>query len=641
MKGDYAIRLGDELEVAINRSLRKEHRRNRAGLAIALGFALVVAVTLPLLLFRSTPDATVVAYEQVPVPTASLPTTWGRVPHSVLFEGDERLSLVQVSARGGGMLAVGADSRDGNPVPVVLRSSQIETWIVDQLGIPPSATIDGVAIGDGSHVVVGSDADGRVAIWYRTVPRIGTGQWQRASIERTAAQVQTALHRAEAFGEGFAAFGTSQSGDRAAAAIALSQDGSTWRILTDPVFVGATAEATGGTVADGMLFVSGIWSDSAGESNAVVWRGSEDWTRIVLDSATSQAAATALASRDSTVVAVGFDGSAGSVWWSPDGTSWNRVASDDFVPERGSIRIYDVIATSEGFVAAGAHIVGTDFERMTWTSPDGVTWTQLDLADTTELGGSVAFGLAADDGVVVAVGADVGDEQSYGAIWVSPSPSDFVPSSPPVTEDIKGSVPRIEAVNPSRASADTEVVVRVESDELQEVPVLVDGAVACTATGSGKRKSCAFTPGSLGLSVGSHNVSVGSDSSESLLEVVPPGTPILTIDAVYQPNTWPLVFAVFVRNHGSVPVNIEGWSVTDRGGDTYVVRDVTIVPPGRSLTISQEGREGDPCPPDTGLSRHMCNYLNDAVIGPSNRVWSGSDMTLLDPEGNKIDVWSR
>jgi hypothetical protein len=301
--------------------------------------------------------------------------------------------------------------------------------------------------------------------------------------------------------------------------------------------------------------------------------------------------------------------------------------------------MYDVRATTAGFIVTGAHVDGTDFKRLTWMSQDGLTWRLLDLVDSSDLGGTVAFGLAAHDGVVVAVGAEVGDEKSIGAIWVSPAPTNVVLSLP-ATADVD-SVPHINEVIPSRAAADTEVAVEVGSAGSGAVLVTVGDTVACNATGPSDSKRCTFTPGSLGIPLGTHEISVGPDSQNWMLEVVPAGTPILTIDAVYQPNTWPLVFAVFVKNRGADPVDLKGWWIADRNGDAYVVRDVTVVPPGGSLTISQAGNEGSPCPPDEGLSRHMCNYFGDAVIDHSNRVWSGSDLTLSDPSGTEVDVWSR
>jgi hypothetical protein len=106
-----------------------------------------------------------------------------------------------------------------------------------------------------------------------------------------------------------------------------------------------------------------------------------------------------------------------AVWWSPDGTTWERAA----FPRLRDTYLADVAAGPKGFVVIGQSAQQTRI----WTSPDGLTWDEVD-ADRAELvWGGLADVVAVGDGFLVAGMDDRAGRDSQAALWASTGLDDF------------------------------------------------------------------------------------------------------------------------------------------------------------------------------------------------------------------------
>jgi hypothetical protein len=138
------------------------------------------------------------------------------------------------------------------------------------------------------------------------------------------------------------------------------------------------------------------------------------------------------------MVAIGYEGaSTGIVWWSADGSLWERVAAREFAPARLS----SVLHGRDGFVLAGTVIdpdgdgrLGpeTDLRQAFWTSLDGRSWSRVpdqadfgvggffDTGEYPAFGGVRAMVAGAELGYY-AVGSvcDAAGEHCRGAAWFS------------------------------------------------------------------------------------------------------------------------------------------------------------------------------------------------------------------------------
>lgn len=107
-----------------------------------------------------------------------------------------------------------------------------------------------------------------------------------------------------------------------------------------------------------------------------------------------------------------------AAWFSPDGQRWQQVVAPSFAGP-GDQSIDDCVATSTGFVAAGAASTGDVADAAVWASADGLAWERV---ESPALGGDdaqVVNGLAAAGAEVVAVGTDARDGRYAAALWHS------------------------------------------------------------------------------------------------------------------------------------------------------------------------------------------------------------------------------
>jgi hypothetical protein len=141
------------------------------------------------------------------------------------------------------------------------------------------------------------------------------------------------------------------------------------------------------------------------------------------------------------LVAVGYDSWHAAVWTSPDGFTWARVPHDETVFGGDSIQTMEsVVAGGPGLVAVGGEMFsGSWQDAAVWTSPDGLTWTQVPH-DETVFGGDSNQGMlsvTAGGPGLVAVGYAGPDSAPYAVVWTSPDGLTWtrVPHDGPVCGD--------------------------------------------------------------------------------------------------------------------------------------------------------------------------------------------------------------
>lgn len=158
-----------------------------------------------------------------------------------------------------------------------------------------------------------------------------------------------------------------------------------WARLTHAHFRGPGHQLISGVRSGGPGFIA-VGVDSSGpDADAAVWVSSdgETWSRVdspALGGPHAQGLED-VAIGPLGIVAVGWDSSAGDIdaaaWFSTDGITWEQVGGSGFVLEEHQ-EARAVLATDQGFVAAGFGVVGREADAAVWTSPDGRVWTRVD-----------------------------------------------------------------------------------------------------------------------------------------------------------------------------------------------------------------------------------------------------------------------
>jgi actin-like ATPase involved in cell morphogenesis len=238
---------------------------------------------------------------------------------------------------------------------------------------------------------------------------------------------QQSMTRVIAGGPGLIAVGSSSNGGDQDAAVWTSADGDHWaRVPDDPaIFGGAGEQNMNSVVAVGSTVIAVGWDGSAGQGlDAAAWTSTDGlaWTRVKSaafggsgDQVMNKAVAVG-----SAIIGVGYDTEAGdAAVWLSDGTSWTRVSGQPDLGGAGSQRMRAVTAGGPGLVGVGFESNGGEVDAAVWTSPNGTDWTrERDGALAGPGEQSMSSVIQGGPGLVAAGTADRG-QQTDAAVWTS------------------------------------------------------------------------------------------------------------------------------------------------------------------------------------------------------------------------------
>jgi len=191
----------------------------------------------------------------------------------------------------------------------------------------------------------------------------------------------------------------------------------TWVVMSDVI-----------TYGDGFLAVGEVTSFPDLETAATVWRSADglSWTRFPADAALfdGNRSLVSVAEHDGALVAVGSaDGSTVAVWTSDDGSAWERVPHQDVFGGRWDHRAMNSVAASgTGWVAVG-EMRGNTVEAAAWVSPDGATWSEAAVDSKWAWESAMVDVGRWGDGFVAVGWVRTSGGETDAAVWVSPDGS--------------------------------------------------------------------------------------------------------------------------------------------------------------------------------------------------------------------------
>ena len=305
-----------------------------------------------------------------------------------------------------------------------------------------TVTVDSMQVAGGVTVAVGT-ADGHPAIWHRAA----NGSWTLESAAALGAVDGRASLTSVAHGQaGWIAVGTDSDGGATKPVVLASADGVTWRPLAALATLAAAGTEFLGTAAgrDGYVVVGRQMI--GGRIFAVLWYSADlrNWTSGSnggLDGRLQASTVNAVAAITSGFIAVGSHGAVQAIWISPDGKQWNlrnvsppsgahsatlgfvaasgtRVVAAGYadtpagdipvlvvsvdsgahwqqivLPAPSGLGVITALtATPDGFTAAGLAGKHGAVHAVTWTSKDGLTWSQPSQASAGEITALTAAG---------------------------------------------------------------------------------------------------------------------------------------------------------------------------------------------------------------------------------------------------------
>ena len=317
-----------------------------------------------------------------------------------------------------GFVAVGVQQPPAQAIAFGSRDGR--TW-APIAGFPAGAGSTAIAaVGTATAtVVVGSNHDGAMT-WASSASGWSGAPRQASILVPYAAGAMTSVI---AFGGGFVAGGYRDDplAGTASAAIWHSADGLVWTLDAASVFAGGRIlglAAEGGT----LVAVGTSGDPNYGPVGAWRWTQADGWQRATI-LPDDGGAMRAVVGSPRGFVAVGLDAhDAGArTWTSPDGMTWT-AAPDQTAFHHGTlpVRMQAIAAESSGFVAGGWRSDVGKGSAVSWTSPDGVTWTgpvwQISFS------GAQITGVALGPTDVVAVGRTGYPDNNQASAWVQPIP---------------------------------------------------------------------------------------------------------------------------------------------------------------------------------------------------------------------------
>lgn len=218
---------------------------------------------------------------------------------------------------------------------------------------------------------------------------------------------------------GLVAVGSSALHDRDYdARIWLSEDGTGWRMVTDPNLGGPGSQFINSVAAAGTGLIAVGNSDEGGDLDVVVWTSNDgvEWERITspdLGGPGDQVIwpfGNPVMVTDELILVSGMDNDHAAIWASTDGRVWSKVDASDVLGGRGEHVISGLVAAGSGSVLG----VGSgDLDAAVWTSVDRTTWTRTDRSVFEVPGQQQMTGVIATENGFVAVGDSVSYEEIY------------------------------------------------------------------------------------------------------------------------------------------------------------------------------------------------------------------------------------
>ena len=239
-------------------------------------------------------------------------------------------SLLSVAHGPAGWIAVGAADSQGSQQPVVLTSADGATWqaVNSTAFTAPGISVMGVTAGRSGYVVVGKQvSNGRTfaAMWWSADLRNWTGGSNGGLDGRLES---SAVYAVGATATGFVAAGTHGG----CHTIWTSADGKNWSVYDVPRPPGATDALLQQVAVNGTRVVTaGYVVDKAGDAPVVVVSadGGKTWKQILLTAPGGVGAVSTLTAAGNGFVAAGVTGPAGAqhavTWSSPDGITWSAA----------------------------------------------------------------------------------------------------------------------------------------------------------------------------------------------------------------------------------------------------------------------------------------------------------------------------
>jgi hypothetical protein len=412
---------------SVPRRAASASRRRRALQAAAIGVPVVVIVT---------------------VGAGALMMLTGKANDMLAVRADTGAASPAATATGTSGTQAAARPTAGAVPPAFVRAA-----LSGYPGQRGTVTVASMMAAAGVTVAVGT-ADGHPAIWRRA----SNGSWTLESAASLSAVTGSAGLASVTDGPaGWIAVGTTSDGSSTEPVVLGSADGVQWQPVTSLTaqagtgteFLGAAANRSGYVVVGRQMV--------GGRTFAVLWYSADlrSWTSDFndgLDGRLAASTANAITATADGFVAVGSHGADQSIWVSPDGQHWsldsvslpagaasatlssvaatgaNVVAGGYAATRAGDIPVVVVsadgggqwrqvmlpapdglgvvtalTATPKGFTAAGVVGRGGAQHPVTWTSPDGLTWSGPAQAAGTEI---TALTLT---GGIVAGSAEQGD----------------------------------------------------------------------------------------------------------------------------------------------------------------------------------------------------------------------------------------
>jgi len=325
-------------------------------------------------------------------------------------------AVMMLTGKTDGMLATRAS--EGTPAPAAGDSAVAFAGYAGQHG---TVTVNSIATAAGTRLAVGS-ADGHPAIWRRAA----NGTWTLVSaatpalFQRPGMESLTSVAHGPA---GWIAVGEVASGSTQQPVVITSPDGVTWQAVTGTApfaapgtFVMAVTASQNGYVVVGRQV-------SGGRTFAALWWSGDlrNWvtgSNGGLDGRLESSAVYAVGATTTGFVAAGAHGGGHTIWTSADGKTWSIY--DVPKPPGATNALLSQVAVNGSRVVTAGYVVGKagDIPVVVVSTDGGTHWQQILLSAPNGLG-SISTLTAAGNGFVAA--GEAGPAGATHAVtWTSP-----------------------------------------------------------------------------------------------------------------------------------------------------------------------------------------------------------------------------